>query len=113
MSSKHSASALTERPVKARKEVHITSHEGKVDHDNIHLSQSGEDDVTWFSFDNKKAIVVFASPDGSPFAQSRFDVPAGGSTSSGPVTATAQKKNYKYTVIGEFGVNDPVIIIDK
>jgi hypothetical protein len=113
MSSNQNASALKESPAKGRKEVHITSHEGHVDHDTIRLSQSAGEELTWYSHENKKAMIVFASPDGSPFAESHFSVPAGGSVSSGPVRGAAQKKSYKYTVIGECGVNDPVIIIDK
>lgn len=115
MSNSQRASALAEKPVetKATKHVHITSHQGHVDQHTVTLSQRAGDEVTWFSHDNKKAMVVFASPDGSPFAESHFHVPAGGSISSGPAKTTAQMKGHKYTVVGESGVNDPVIIIDK
>jgi hypothetical protein len=39
-------------------------------------------------------------------------VPAGGSVSSGPVQTEAESKGYKYTVIGQLGINDPVIIVE-
>ena len=114
MSSNKHASALAEKPLKQkeRKEVHVTSHQGHVDHDTIRLSKSAADEVSWFSYDNSDAIIVFASPDGSPFVGSQFYVSAGGSHSSGKIRTNAEKKAYKYTVVGDSGVNDPVIIIE-
>jgi hypothetical protein len=49
---------------------------------------------------------------GSPFEKTTFHIPAGGSVSSGPAKATAEaEKRYKYSVVGEKGVNDPTVII--
>jgi hypothetical protein len=42
-----------------------------------------------------------------------FEVPAGGSVSSGSAQGTALPKPYKYTVVGPNGENDPVVIIEK
>ena len=94
---------------KGDRNVHA-SEDGKVDVQTVHISKSAGEQVTWFS--RKKAIVVFASQDGSPFEETTFHVPAGGSVSSGPAKPTAeQDKPYKYTVVGEKGVNDPAVII--
>ena len=109
-------SSLTEvaqKSPKVSKHVHVTSDQGKVDQNEVKLSRENGDDVTWHSYDNQKATVVFASPDRSPFLESHFYVPAGGTVSSGPVRSDALKKRYKYTVVGEGGVNDPIIIIDQ
>jgi hypothetical protein len=66
--------------------------------------------VTWSS--TGKAIISFSSRDGSPFEEAIFHVPAGGSVSSGPAKATAEEeKSYKYSVVGEKGVNDPTVIV--
>jgi hypothetical protein len=97
----------------SRKHVKITSHDGQVDTHTVRVSKSVGEEITWFSHDNKRAIVVFASADGSPFQETHFHVPAGGSVSSGPAHDLAEHKSYKYTVVGHTGVNDPVVIIDK
>ncbi|MGH9566062.1 MAG: hypothetical protein ACRD4I_08775 [Candidatus Angelobacter sp.] len=92
-------------------EVRLIELEGEVDQPTITLSRDAKDQVTWYAHKNHKAIIAFASPDGSPFHDTIFQVPAGGSVSSGPVKSTAQYKEYKYTVIGHCGVNDPKVII--
>ena len=92
------------------KSVKITSDGGQVDVPAVRLSKGEE--VAWFSHANKSAMVVFASPDGSPFHGTQFTVPAGGSVSSGPARNAAEKKEYKYAVVGHSGVNDPIVIID-
>jgi|SRR5215510_3740609 len=97
----------------ARKNVQITSSDGKVNLDSVTVSRDGGDEVTWVSDGTRKALIVFASPDGSPFQETHFHVPAGGSISSGPARSDAAYKAYKYTVIGETGVNDPVVIVDQ
>jgi hypothetical protein len=93
-------------------DVHITSDDGQVDEPSITISRS-EDQVTWTAHGAKKALIVFATPDGSPFHDTTFQVPANGSVSSGPVKATALNQRYKYTVVGQIGVNDPVVIVDN
>jgi hypothetical protein len=86
------------------------SEDGQVDNPEVPISMSAREEVTWFS--STKAIIAFASHDGSPFAETTFHVPAGGSVSSGPANKTAEpEKRYKYTVVGEKGVNDPTVII--
>jgi hypothetical protein len=90
---------------KGDRNVHAND-DGQVDNETVHISKGAGEQVTWFS--RKKAIVVFASQDGSPFEETTFHVPAGGSVSSGPATPAAEHdKSYKYTVVGEKGVNDP------
>lgn len=95
----------------SRKDVRITSDDGQVDKDEVKINRELNEEVVWFSHDGKSAIIVFASPDGSPFQETQFQVPAGGSVSSGPARH-AKKKRYKYAVVGRTGVNDPIIIID-
>ena len=96
----------------ASREVHIITDDGQVDQDPVTIS-AGTDQVTWTAHGAKKAIVVFASPDGSPFHDALFQVPAGGSVSSGPVKSTAAYQSYKYTVVGQVGVKDPVVIVQN
>ncbi len=92
-------------------EHHVhAEHNGKVNRETVHVSKSAGHQVTWSS--NGKAVIAFSSQDGSPFEESIFHVPAGGSVSSGPAKATAtEEKAYKYSVVGEKGVNDPTVII--
>jgi len=92
-------------------DVQITDNNGHVDQDSVTISRAAGDEVTWTAHGAKKAIIVFASPDGSPFHDTTFHVPASGSVSSGPIKATAAYKSYKYIVVGETGSNDPVVII--
>ena len=83
---------------------------GHVDNDTVHVSKSAGHQVTWSS--RSKAIIAFSSESGSPFEETIFHIPAGGSVSSGPAKATAEaEKRYKYSVVGEKGVNDPTVII--
>lgn len=96
----------------ASQEVHIITDDGQVDQDTVTISAS-TDQVTWTAHGEKKALIVFASPDGSPFHDTLFQVPAGGSISSGPVKSTADYKSYKYTVVGQVGVRDPVVIVQN
>ena len=98
----------------SRRDVKITSNDGQVDVQEARVSKSTHEEIVWFAHDGKGAIVVFASPDGSPFQETQFQVPAGGSVSSGPaLRGAATGKPYKYTVVGHTGVNDPVVIIDN
>jgi hypothetical protein len=95
------------------KKVKITNNKGKVDTDTVHVSQSAGEEVTWLAGDSDGAIIVFASPDGSPFEETTFFVPAGGSVSSGPADNGQVGQSYKYIVVGDVGSNDPVVIIDN
>jgi hypothetical protein len=92
-------------------DVQITGDGGEVDRDTVSVSRS-TDEVTWTAHGAHKAIIVFATPDGSPFHDATFQVPANGSVSSGPVKNSASNQSYKYTVIGQTGVNDPIVIIE-
>ena len=98
-------------PITGNDNRHVHAEDnGQVDNDTVHVSKSAGHQVTWFS--QKKAIIAFSSQDGSPFTEATFHVPPGGSVSSGPPKATAEaEKPYKYSVIGEKGVNDPTVII--
>ncbi|HEY6270804.1 MAG TPA: hypothetical protein VIX19_02295 [Terriglobales bacterium] len=92
--------------------VHITSDNGQVDVKDVEISKSMADQVTWFAHGAAGAIIEFSSPDGSPFEESTFQVPATGSISSGPAKrAAVVNKYYKYTVKGRTGKNDPGVII--
>jgi len=94
------------------KNVHIVSDDGRVDQNDVDISKSMADEVTWFAHGAEGATIEFSSPDGSPFYDSTFRVPAAGSIASGPATSTAVvNKYYKYTVKGRAGQNDPGVII--
>jgi len=85
--------------------VYITDDKGHVDNDTVTVKAG--DQVTWTARPGQQSTVVF---DSSPFGATTFTVPAGGSISSG--TSTAPNGNYKYTVHGKSGLNDPIVIID-
>lgn len=99
------------RPLESHS-VHIIDDDGQVDQPTITISRS-TDEVTWTARGAKKALIVFATPDGSPFHDTTFHVPANGSVSSGPVKSSALNLEYKYTVIGQIGVNDPIVIVEN
>jgi hypothetical protein len=94
------------------KNVKITDCKGNVDTGQVKASKNAKDHIIWYAHDDKGAIVVFASPDGSPFLETTFHVPAGGSVSSGPPSKGQVGKQYKYIVVGDCGSTDPVVIID-
>ncbi len=104
---KHKVHALT------RQGVDLTDNNGGVSRKDVHLDRN-TDEVVWSSNGHKRATIVFATVDGSPFEDVIFEVPAGGSVSSGAVRndADGNGKHYKYTVIGQNGSNDPDVIID-
>ena len=73
-----------------------------------------KEQATWISDTGNRFIVIFNKPEGSPFVDYTFNVPAGGEVSSGPFRkAWPTLKEFNYTVIGTAGVNDPVIIVDN
>jgi hypothetical protein len=95
------------------KEVHIIDARGQVDEKRVHVNGTGEE-LTWFAHGNENATIVFTASQGSPFQQSVFLVPAGGSVSTGGVTDSAKYNvPYKYTVVGPVGSNDPEVIIER
>ena len=94
------------------KDVHIKDNKGQVDHPSVTISRK-KGEITWFAHGESGATITFSSPDGSPFKESVFTVPATGSVSSGPVKKRAGLKTYKYTVVGKGGSTDPVVIIDN
>jgi hypothetical protein len=117
MSPHHAAAkAKSKHKVKilAGKGVGLTNNAGGVSNSHVHLDR-GTDEVVWSSNGQKRATIVFATSDGSPFEDVMFEVPAGGSVSSGAVrnNAPGNGKSYKYTVIGNSGSNDPDVIIDN
>lgn len=107
------ATARAHRRVATFKSVHITSDDGQVDAPDVTISMTNKDEVTWFAHGAAGAVIVFSSPDGSPFEEILFTVPARGSVSSGPTTARAVAKRYKYTVVGRTGANDPGVIVQN
>ncbi len=100
-------------PATSPKKVQITSDNGQVDDSQVKVSKRAADQVTWFSYGAAGATIEFSSPDGSPFAESVFYVPATGSVTSGPAKTNVDNKPYKYTVVGAAGSTDPVVIIDN
>ena len=69
------------------------------------------EEVEWLSMDGSAYTVVFDKGDGSPFADEVFEVPSGGSVTSGPITG--QNGAYGYTVRDRAGKHqkDPAIIV--
>ena len=97
-----------------KQQVHIVSDNGQVDQNDVEISKPAGDEVTWFAQSKKAGSTIeFSPPDGSPFQDSTFSVPAGGSVSSGPAKGEAEAKRYKYTVTGPDGDNDPGVIIQN
>jgi hypothetical protein len=92
------------------KHIRITTNNGQVDHDNQPIKKNGEEAV-WDSGTGAAFQVVFRAD--SPFDRNEFNVPAGGSVSSGTARADAADKPYKYDVVGPGGTNDPTIIIQR
>jgi|SRR5579864_5967920 len=92
----------------AAKPVRITNDKGGVDHISVTLTSAEE--ATWFAHGNQRATITFDSS--SPFHDTVFSVPAGGSVSSGAVKA-GSAGSYKYTVHGPAGKNDPEVIIQR
>lgn len=71
------------------------------------------EEVEWVSMDGSGYTVNFDKGDGSPFADDYFEVPSGGSVSSGPITGRVG--TYGYTVRDRSGKHhkDPAIIVTK
>lgn len=84
---------------------------GQVDQPKVAISKSAGDEVVWSSA--KPARIAFEGAEGSPFAETAFRIPPAGSVSSGPARDDAELKEYKYTVYGASGTNDPTVIINK
>jgi hypothetical protein len=98
-------------PISGNDNRHVHAEDnGQVDNDTVHISKSARHQVIWSS--RSKATIAFSPESGSPFEETTFHVPAGGSVSSGPAKPAAEpEKHYKYSVVGEKGVNDPTVII--
>jgi hypothetical protein len=108
----HRVSKPKRAVLEAHKDVHIISDGGQVDQNDVPISKSAGDEVSWFAYGGAGAIIEFLPPDGSPFNDSKFYVPTAGSVTSGPAKANAVvNKYYKYTVTGRAGQNDPGVII--
>src|SRR5262245_65406471 len=98
-----------------RKKVKLISSNGQVDANAPIIKFSAGDEIEWSSFQNESADIVFASKYGSPFTSARFQVPAGGSVSSGPAikkTRHGKQDENKYTEIGKGRVNDRVVRLE-
>src|SRR6185437_3382142 len=110
MSSSQVIDHASQAHTRHRKNVHVINERGHVDQDVVHISKDAEEELVWTT-NHKNVKVEFNSEEGSPFQESIFHVPAGGSVSSGPAVKSAGYKAYKYTVKGEGGDNDPRVII--
>ncbi len=69
------------------------------------------EEVEWVSLESGEGFTVcFDKADGSPFTDDTFEVPAGGSVSSGPIVG--ELGDYRYTVYDRHDrKKDPVIIV--
>jgi len=73
--------------------VHIRQ-DGEVDNEIVNLSKSAGDEIVWFS-SGDPFTVHFPM---SPFADQTFNVPAGGTASSGPPRPDASIDRYQYFI---------------
>jgi len=89
--------------------IDLTDDHGHVNKDTVTISRGTE--VVWWSRGHGKAKIVFDGANGSPFASDTFDLQHE-SVSSGPAIRGGSKEPFKYTVHGEHGVNDPVVVVD-
>ncbi len=69
------------------------------------------EEVEWVSLEGCEGFTVrFDKPEGSPFVENTFEVPAGGTVSSGQITG--ELGEYRYTVFDRHDhKKDPVIIV--
>jgi len=89
--------------------IDLTDDHGHVNKDTVTISRGTE--IVWSSAGHGNATIVFDGPNGSPFASNTFDL-RDKSVSSGPAIRGGSKEPFKYTVHGEHGVNDPVVVVD-
>ena len=103
-------------PAPAPQNVYLTNGSGGVDRNSVTISgpgaPGGAGSVTWFSNGNGAATIKFDKGDGSPFRTDAFDIPRNGHVNSGPAISGGSKKPFNYSVHGELGKNDPVIVVD-
>jgi hypothetical protein len=85
---RHEVNAITKLPIHVR-------HDGEVDNEVVNVRKSAKDEVVWYS-DEDELTIQFPT---TPFSESTFVVPAGGSTSSGPVRADAAIARYPYYIM--------------
>jgi len=80
-----------------------------VSSEHAYLRAKENDEVVWYSGSDRFTIIFQA---GSPFTDEKFDVPRGGSVSSGPLREDVEVRTYKYSVKGVVGEPlDPDVII--
>jgi hypothetical protein len=96
-------------PASIAVKVNIIDDHGDVDQEETHIHKGEE--VQWFAHGNETATIVFSSVQGSPFPAYVFQVPAGGSVSTGDIKNGVGYGSYKYSVVAPNGVTDPEVII--
>ncbi|MGE5321682.1 MAG: hypothetical protein ACM3SW_02390 [Actinomycetota bacterium] len=97
----------------AAKHVRMIRDDGGVDQNEVRISLSNHEEVVWTADNNRRATIRFKAGD-SPFQDTVFHVPAGGSVTSGPARNDAvPETEHKYTVEGPSGNNDPIVIIQR
>jgi len=92
------------------KAVQIIDDRGNVKPDQITI-HAHKEEVQWLANGNQAATIVFLSEQGSPFPSYSFQVPAGGSVSTGDIKNGVEYRPYKYIVVGPNGSTDPDVII--
>ena len=96
--------------------VNLSDDHGGVNQDKVGIpgakAPGGPGSITWSSNHFGGATIKFDKGDGSPFASTDFVVPIDGSVTTGPAIANGPKKPFRYSVYGEHGHNDPVIVVD-
>lgn len=90
--------------------VKIMDKQGHIDNDPVTIKWKEGEQVLWSTSLQEGFTIKFDGPGGSPFAHGpTFQVPVGGSISSGIATKGGR---YKYTVHGPDGSHDPDVILD-
>ena len=98
-------------PITGHDNRHVHAEDnGQVDNDTVHVSKSAGHQVTWSS--RSKAIIAFSSESGSPFEETTsIFLREEAFPADRPKRRRRPEKRYKYSVVGEKGVNDPTVII--
>jgi hypothetical protein len=82
-------------------------------HDKKHISKKNDQAVWDASACGCGPFTVEFDPNNFPFQHATFDVPKGQKKTSGPVVHGNPGDEFKYTIIGPKGKNDPRVIINN
>lgn len=88
--------------------ITFTDRKGKVDRNRCTVHAKTKQEAEWVSKGGNFTVVF----EESPFDNTVFIIPSGGSVCSGPPAVEPDRnKEYKYTAFGPDGSTDPIIIV--